>query len=47
MQHMVILGLVSRQRFREMPPRVEIELTDWGRELVPIAAGLARWGMRH
>jgi DNA-binding HxlR family transcriptional regulator len=37
-------GLVTRTRFREMPPRVEIELTDAGRELLPIAAELARWG---
>jgi DNA-binding HxlR family transcriptional regulator len=46
-QHMVALGLLSRRRFREMPPRVEIELTECGRELVPIASALARWGMRH
>jgi DNA-binding HxlR family transcriptional regulator len=46
-QQMVSLGLLSRQRFREMPPRVEIELTDCGRELLPIASALARWGMRH
>jgi DNA-binding HxlR family transcriptional regulator len=41
------LGTVSRQRFREVPPRVEIELTERGRELLPIASALARWGMRH
>jgi DNA-binding HxlR family transcriptional regulator len=46
-RRMVALGLLLRRRFREMPPRVEIELTDSGRELVPIAAALARWGMRH
>ncbi len=46
-QQMVALGLVSRTRFREMPPRVELELTRAGRELLPIAHALARWGMRH
>jgi DNA-binding HxlR family transcriptional regulator len=45
--HMVELGLVKRTRFKEKPPRVELELTDAGRELVPIAEGLERWGMRH
>jgi DNA-binding HxlR family transcriptional regulator len=45
--HMVALGLLSRERFREMPPRVEVELTESGRELLAIAAALARWGMRH
>jgi DNA-binding HxlR family transcriptional regulator len=47
LQQMVALGLVSRTRFKEMPPRVELELTDSGRELLPVAAALARWGMRH
>lgn len=44
---MTALGLISRRRFREMPPRVEVALTEAGRELLPIAAALARWGMRH
>lgn len=44
---MVALGLISRERFREMPPRVEVALTESGAELLPIAAALARWGMRH
>jgi hypothetical protein len=30
-----------------MPPRVEIELTEAGRELLPIAEALSRWGLRH
>ncbi|HEY2141306.1 MAG TPA: helix-turn-helix domain-containing protein [Solirubrobacteraceae bacterium] len=47
LQQMVALGLLTRTRFREMPPRVELELTESGRELLPIAAALARWGMRH
>ena len=47
LQRMADSGLVTRTRFREMPPRVEVELTDAGRELLPIAAALARWGMRR
>jgi DNA-binding HxlR family transcriptional regulator len=39
-------GLVTRLRFTEMPPRVELELTEAGRELLPIAAALSRWGLR-
>jgi DNA-binding HxlR family transcriptional regulator len=46
-QQMVALGLVSRRRFKEMPPRVELELTDAGRDLLPVARALTRWGMRH
>jgi DNA-binding HxlR family transcriptional regulator len=47
LQQMVAFGLVRRMRFKEMPPRVELELTGAGRELLPIAEALARWGMRH
>jgi DNA-binding HxlR family transcriptional regulator len=46
-QQMIALGLVTRTRFKEMPPRVELELTDAGRELLPVAGVLARWGARH
>jgi DNA-binding HxlR family transcriptional regulator len=46
-RRMVTLGLLSRTRFREMPPRVELRLTDSGAALVPIAGALARWGIRH
>jgi DNA-binding HxlR family transcriptional regulator len=44
---MIAAGLLTRERFREMPPRVEVQLTDSGVELLPIAAALARWGMRR
>lgn len=47
LHEMAALGLLSRERFREAPPRVEVNLTDSGRELLPIAGALARWGMRH
>lgn len=47
LSQMTALGLLSRQRYREMPPRVEVTLTQAGSELLPIAAALARWGMRH
>jgi DNA-binding HxlR family transcriptional regulator len=47
LQQMVALGLVRRTRFKEMPPRVELELTEVGRELLPVAGALTRWGMRH
>jgi DNA-binding PadR family transcriptional regulator len=46
-RQMAALGLISRTRIRERPPRVEVELTESGRELLPIAGALARWGMRH
>lgn len=47
LSRMVALGLLARERFRELPPRVEVELTESGAKLLPIAAALARWGMRY
>ncbi len=46
-QRLADLGLITRERFREMPPRVELSLTDAGDELVAFAEALARWGMSH
>jgi DNA-binding HxlR family transcriptional regulator len=46
LQRMRESGLVTRERFREMPPRVEFKLTEAGRELLPIAAALSTWGLR-
>ncbi len=40
-------GLIARQVFAEVPPRVEYTLTDIGRELTPICAALNAWGSRH
>lgn len=44
LNRMVADGLLTRQRYREVPPRVDYELTDRARELMPILAALARWG---
>lgn len=44
LNRMVADGLLTRQRYREVPPRVDYELTERARELVPIIAELARWG---
>jgi len=43
---MVADGLLTRQRYREVPPRVEYELTEAARDLLPVLAALARWGYR-
>lgn len=43
---MVADGLLTRQRYREVPPRVDYELTERARDLVPVIAALSRWGHR-
>lgn len=37
--------MLTRQRYREVPPRVDYELTDRARELMPILGELAHWGL--
>src|SRR3954449_2913352 len=44
LNRMVADGLLTRQRYREVPPRVDYELTERARELMPILGELARWG---
>ncbi len=41
---MVADGMLTRQRYREVPPRVEYDLTERARDLMPILGELARWG---
>jgi hypothetical protein len=35
---------LTRQRYREVPPRVDYELTERARQLMPVVGALARWG---
>lgn len=38
------LGLVKRRVYREVPPKVEYSLTDFGRSIGPILDQFAAWG---
>ncbi len=40
-------GLVKRTVYAEVPPRVDYELTDIAKELVPIWNQLSQWGAKH
>jgi DNA-binding HxlR family transcriptional regulator len=44
LNRMVADGMLTRKRYREVPPRVDYELTDRSRELAPVLGELARWG---
>ncbi len=44
LNRMVADGMLTRKRYREVPPRVDYELTARARELMPILGELARWG---
>jgi DNA-binding HxlR family transcriptional regulator len=40
-------GLITREIFPEIPPRVEYELTSLGKTLVPHIMSLTSWGIEH
>jgi DNA-binding HxlR family transcriptional regulator len=44
LNRMVADGMLTRKRYREVPPRVDYELTERARDLLPILGELARWG---
>src|SRR5436305_4248415 len=46
LDRMVADRLLTRQRYREVPPRVDYELTERARDLLPVVGALARWGLR-
>ncbi len=40
-------GLVNRNYFQEVPPRVEYSLTETGKSLVPIILQLTEWAQKN
>jgi DNA-binding HxlR family transcriptional regulator len=39
-------GLIHRQIFAEVPPRVEYSLTERGRSVLPVVQAMRDWGLR-
>ncbi|MBN8680990.1 MAG: helix-turn-helix transcriptional regulator [Chitinophagales bacterium] len=37
-------GILKRSVYAEVPPRVEYELTEFGRTLIPVVEAIAKWG---
>jgi len=37
-------GVIARHVFAEVPPRVEYEVTDYGRSLGPVLVSMQEWG---
>ena len=40
-------GLIHREVYREVPPKVEYSLTEYGRTLRPITELMCAWGKTH
>ena len=47
LNRMVADGMLTRQRFREVPPRVDYELTELGRSLLDPLNALNAWANAH
>lgn len=45
LKNLVEDGLLVRTAYAEVPPRVEYEMTELGRSLVPLVMALAEWAM--
>lgn len=37
-------GIINRELFGEVPPRVEYSLTEYGRTLLPVITAICDWG---
>jgi len=46
LNRMTAEGLVVRHRYAEVPPRVEFELTDAGRDMLAILTPMVQWALR-
>lgn len=40
-------GLVHREEYPQIPPKVEYSLTEKGRSLIPILDQMCEWGEKH
>ncbi|WP_424081423.1 winged helix-turn-helix transcriptional regulator [Mycobacterium sp.] len=40
-------GIVHREVFAEVPPKVEYSLTEYGESLRPVTEAMCQWGKRH
>lgn len=40
-------GIITRQTFAEVPPRCQYDLTQKGRDLIPVLKQMATWGTKY
>jgi DNA-binding HxlR family transcriptional regulator len=40
-------GIITKERFNEVPPRIEYSLTSKGQDLIPVLRSMAEWGDKH
>lgn len=47
LQELAAAGLVHREEYPQIPPKVEYSLTERGRSLMPILDSMCAWGDEH
>lgn len=47
LKELIADGLVGRQAFAEVPPRVEYHLTPYGEQTLPLLSTICDWGQQH
>ncbi|KTD85444.1 winged helix-turn-helix transcriptional regulator [Paenibacillus etheri] len=47
LRDLIEYGIIHREQYNEVPPRVEYSLTSSGRELVPLIESIVEWGQRN
>src|SRR5579862_1290790 len=40
-------GIITKQNYPEVPPRIEYALTDKGADLIPVLQQMAAWGTKY
>lgn len=40
-------GIITKQKFAEVPPRIEYSLTEKGEDLLPVLEQMAAWGTKY
>lgn len=40
-------GIITKQKFAEVPPRIEYTLTEKGTDLLPVLEQMAAWGTKY
>jgi DNA-binding HxlR family transcriptional regulator len=47
LKELTAIGLIARQDYREVPPKVEYQLTGEGQSLIPVISVMHNWGVEH
>ena len=47
LKELTAIGLIGRQDYREVPPKVEYQLTAEGQSLIPVISVMHNWGVEH